>query len=117
MAMSGTLTVVPRPEHGSKRRRFCDVRSAGVDRRGGAAVLGSVQGTSAGQQLPWQLLGNLLPDQHARGRYYTPEIPSFSMVFSALAFFWRPLVAENVSALKKKMRKTDILDFFPPLII
>lgn len=79
-------------------------------------MLGSVQGTSAGQQLPWQLLGNLLPDQHARGRYYTPEMNSFSMVFSGLAFFWWPLVAENVSALKK-MRKTPIYLIFFSLII
>lgn len=45
--------------------------SEGVDRRGGAAVLGSVEGTSAGPRLPWQLVGNLLPDQHSCGAVTT----------------------------------------------
>lgn len=91
---------------------FCDVRSEGVDRRGGAAVLGSVEGTSAGPQLPWQLVGNLLPDQHSCGAVTTHrKWPLFRWFPQPLRFLVAPRGWKRICS-KKDEEDPDILDFF-----
>lgn len=89
---------------------YCDRNTKGsgaasttsqVDRaewRDGTAVVGSVTGTFTGPQLAWQFEGNLFTDQYSWDSYYTPEINSFSMVFSA------PAVSTALSWLKTYMR-------------